>query len=119
MARTTDALIDALTTAHETIGSLRTRLDAALDRVDELTPKPLAASFSPEGTRIWPDLTPDQVKAEVITLLRSLDAGSPKKINAIKQVRLLTRLGLKESKDLVDLVMPPPPGARVYPVSSD
>lgn len=101
----TARLIDALSMAHETIGTLRAHLDAALDRVDELTPKPTPA-FTPDGIRIWPDLTPEQVKAEVIGLMHAMSEHSPRKIDAIKRVRTLTRLGLKESKDLVETVMP-------------
>jgi ribosomal protein L7/L12 len=109
MARTTDTLIDALTSAHETIGSLRTRLDAALDRVDELSKPAPTSAFSPDGSRIWPDLAPDQVAAEVRNLLDALSHDYPRKINAIRQVRLLTRCSLKQAKDLVETVMPPRP----------
>lgn len=65
-----------------------------------LPERPLAFGIAATG----PDLTPEGKVRASKQVMQYLDPNNMKKIQAIKEARSLTGLGLKEAKDLVDKI---------------
>ena len=92
----TDELLDAF--KEMTLLELSEFVKQFEDTFDVTAAAPLAvAPAGPAGPAAPADEVFEQDEFDVI-----LDSAGDKKIQVIKEVRTLTRLGLKEAKDLVD-----------------
>jgi len=92
---TTDELIDAF--KELTLIEL-SEFVKKFEEVFEVTAAAPVAAAAPAGAAAAP-VEPEEEKTEFDVVL---EAAGEKKIQVIKEVRVLTSLGLKEAKDLVD-----------------
>jgi len=92
---TTDELIDAF--KELTLIEL-SEFVKKFEEVFEVTAAAPVAAAAPAGAATAP-VEPEEEKTEFDVVL---EAAGEKKIQVIKEVRVLTSLGLKEAKDLVD-----------------
>ena len=94
---TTDQLLEAI--GGMTVLELSEFVKAFEDRFGVTAAIPVAAAPAAGGAGAAAAAEPEEEKDEFDVILLS---SGEKKIQAIKEVRALTSLGLKEAKDLVD-----------------